>query len=99
MKKYNIFEYLVFDKDKEIEEIIYEDEKIKVIRTASFGQSTSYYDQEDLEIVKIEEGEAVLDLEGKEVNLKKGDILAIKPHKIHRVVKQNKVVWLCIFVK
>lgn len=99
MTIYNIFEDLEFSPDREIEEIIFENEKIRLIRTASLGQATDYYDQEELEIVKIEKGRATLEIEGNLVELKEGDILPIPPHQVHRVVSQDKTIWLCIFVK
>lgn len=99
MAVYNIFENLEFSKDREIEELIFENDKIRLIRTASLGQSTDYYDQEELEIVKIERGSASLEIEGEIVDLKEGDILPINPHQVHRVLRQDKAVWLCIFVK
>lgn len=99
MTIYNIFEDLEFSPDREIEEIIFENDKIKVIRTASLGQATDYYDQEELEIVKIEKGRATLEIEENLVELKEGDILEIPPHHVHRVVSQDKTIWLCIFVK
>lgn len=91
MKMYNIFDKLVFFKDREIEETIFENEKIRLVRTASLGQSTDYYDQEELEIVKIEEGSARLEIEGEIVDLKKGDILEIYPHQIHKIISQEKM--------
>lgn len=99
MTIYNIFEDLEFSPDREIEEIIFENDKIRLIRTASLGQATDYYDQDQLEIVKIEKGRATLEIEGKILELKEGDILPIPPHQVHRVVSQDKTIWLCIFVK
>ena len=99
MEIYNIFDKLEFSEDEEIEEMIFENEKIKVIRITSLNQATGYYDQNELEIVKIEEGKATLEIDGKLVKLKKGDILPINPHQIHRVIKQDHAVWLCIFLK
>lgn len=99
MEIYNIFDKLEFSEDEEIEEIIFENEKIKVVRITSLNQATGYYDQNELEIVKIEEGKATLEIDGKLVKLKKGDILPIKPHQIHRVIKQDKTIWLGIFIK
>lgn len=96
---YNIYENLNFDPEREVEETIFENEKIKIIRTLSLDQTTGYYDQEDLELVKIVEGEAVIEVEGEDIRLKKGDILPINPHEVHRLVYQNHVIWLCIFVK
>ncbi|WP_276887262.1 cupin domain-containing protein [Anaerococcus lactolyticus] len=99
MKIYNIFDKLEFSEDREIEEIIFENEKIKMIRISSLNQVTDFYDQDQLEIVKIVRGRAKLEIEGELVNLKEGDILPIHPHQVHRVISQDKTVWLCIFVK
>ena len=99
MKIYNIYENINFDKDKEIEDLIFENDKIKILRTSSLDQVTDYYDQKELEIVKIVEGSAILEIEGEEIKLKKGDILPIPPHQVHKVTYQDHVVWLCIFVK
>lgn len=99
MTIYNIFKDLEFSPDREIEEIIFENNKIRLIRTASLGQATDYYNQDQLEIVKIEKGRATLEIEGKILELKEGDILPIPPHQVHRVVSQDKTIWLCIFIK
>ena len=99
MEIYNIFDKVEFSENEEIEETIFENEKIKVIRITSLNQVTDYYDQNELEIVKIEEGKATLEIDGEIINLKKGDILPIKPHQIHRVIRQDHTVWLCIFLK
>lgn len=99
MKIYNIFDKVEFSENEEIEETIFENEKIKVIRITSLNQVTDYYDQNELEIVKIEEGKATLEIDGEIINLKKGDILPINSHQIHRVIRQDHAVWLCIFLK
>ncbi|WP_296112625.1 AraC family ligand binding domain-containing protein [uncultured Anaerococcus sp.] len=99
MTPYNIFKNLEFSPDREIEEIIFENEKISLVRISSLDQATAYYDQDDLEIVKIERGSASLEIEGEIVDLKEGDILPINPHQVHRVLRQDRAVWLCIFVK
>lgn len=99
MEIYNIFDKVEFSENEEIEETIFENEKIKVIRITSLNQVTDYYDQNELEIVKIEEGKATLEIDGEIINLKKGDILPINPHQIHRVIRQDHAVWLCIFLK
>lgn len=99
MTIYNIFEDLEFSPDREIEEIIFENDKIRLIRTVSLGQATGYYDQDQLEIVKIEKGRAKLEIEGEILELKEGDILPILLHQVHRILSQDKTIWLCIFVK
>ena len=99
MDIYNIFSKLEFSPDREIEDLIFENEKIRIVRTASLNQATDYYDQEELEIVKLEDGWARLEIEREIVELIKGDILPIHPHQVHRVIDQGKTLWLCIFVK
>lgn len=99
MKIYNIFDKLEFSEDRELEEIIFENDQVKIIRIISLNQATDFYDQDQLEIVKIVRGRAKLEIEGELVNLKEGDILPIHPHQVHRVISQDKTVWLCIFVK
>lgn len=99
MKIYNIFDNLVFSKEREIEEIIFENDQVKIIRICSLDQETDFYNQDQLEIVKIVKGRARLEIEGEILDLKEGDILPIQPHQIHKVLSQDKAVWLCIFLK
>ncbi|VYU21712.1 cupin domain-containing protein [Peptoniphilus gorbachii] len=101
MKKlYNVFKNIKFSCEREIEEKIYEDESLKIIRTMSLNQVTDFYDQEELEIVFLLGGKAQIEYEdGRIIKLQKGDTLEIKPHEIHRVSWQEKAVWLCIFKK
>lgn len=99
-KLYNIFKNIRFSSEEEIEEKIYEDEGIKVIRTMSLNQVTGFYDQEELEIVFLLRGKAQIEYEdGRRLDLGEGDSLVISPHEIHRVSWQEKAVWLCIFKK
>lgn len=97
---YNIFKNIRFSSEDEVEEKIYEDEGIKVIRTMSLDQVTGFYDQDELEIVFLLKGKAQIEYEdGRRLDLREGDSLVIRPHEIHRVSWQEKAVWLCIFKK
>lgn len=96
---YNIFEGLTFYPEKEIEDIIFEDKKIRITRIMSLDQETPEIDQDELEIVMLLEGEAKILLDENIINLKRGDILEIPPHKIHKVTWQDHALWLCIFTK
>lgn len=97
---YNVFKNIKFSSDGEIEEKIYEDESLKIIRTMSLDQVTDFYDQEELEIVFLLGGVAEIEYDdGRTISLEKGDTLEIKPHEIHRVKSQEKAIWLCIFKK
>lgn len=97
---YNVFKNIKFSKDGEIEEKIYEDEGIKVIRTMSLDQVTGFYDQDELEIVFLLKGKSQIEYEdGRRLDLGEGDSLVIRPHEIHKVSWQEKAVWICIFKK
>lgn len=97
---YNVFKNIKFSEEREIEEKIYEDESLKIIRTMSLNQVTGFYDQEELEIVFLLGGLAEIEYDnGRIISLEKGDTLEIRPHEIHRVSLQEKAVWLCIFKK
>lgn len=97
---YNVFKNIKFSKDREIEEKIYEDESLKIIRTMSLNQVTGFYDQEELEIVFLLRGKAQIEYDdGSIISLEKGDTLEIRPHQIHRVRSQDRAIWLCVFKK
>lgn len=97
---YNVFKNIKFSEEREIEEKIYEDESLKIIKTMSLNQVTGFYDQEELEIVFLLRGKAQIEYDnGRIISLEKGDTLEIKPHEIHRVSWQEEAVWLCIFKK
>lgn len=99
-KLYNIFKNIRFSSEEEIEEKIYEDDSLKIIRTMSLNQVTDFYDQEEVEIVFLLRGKAQIEYEdGRRLDLGQGDSLVIRPHEVHRVSWQEKAVWLCIFKK
>lgn len=95
---YNVFKNIKFSEENEVEELIYEDEILKIIRTMSLNQVTDYYNQDELEIVILLKGVAEIEYDsGDVIELNEGDVLEIKPHEVHRVKSQEKAVWLCIF--
>lgn len=97
---YNVFKNIKFSEEREIEEKIYEDESLKIIRTMSLNQVTGFYDQDELEIVILLGGKAQIEYEdGRRLDLREGDSLVIEPHEVHRVSWQEEAVWLCIFKK
>lgn len=97
---YNVFKNVKFSSDGEIEEKVYEDDTLRIIRTMSLNQATGFYDQDELEIVILLGGVAEIEYDnGRIISLEKGDTLEIKPHEIHRVKSQDKAIWLCIFKK
>lgn len=97
---FNIYKNIKFSEDRELEEIIYEDRDIKILRTMSLNQVTQVYDQKEIELVFLISGSAKIKfIKGKILELEEGDFLEIKAHEKHQVVFQNKAVWICIFRK
>ena len=60
MKRFNIFENVHFSEDKEIEEIIFENQNIKALRIVSLNQKTDFMKEENLELVLVARGKAKL---------------------------------------
>ena len=72
MKRFNIFENVHFSEDKEIEEIIFENQNIKAIRIVSLNQKTDFMKEENLELVLVARGKAKL-LINDEIDIKMTD--------------------------
>ena len=99
MKRFNIFENVHFSEDKEIEEIIFENQNIKAIRIVSLNQKTDFMKEENLELVLVARGKAKLLINDEIINLKEGDFLEIPAHTSHKINEQENVIWYCIFSK
>lgn len=96
----NLYNRIIYDKNKEISETLFENRKILVERILSSGQISDIYDQEEDEWVILLEGESIIEMEGKEIKLKKGDHLYIEAHKKHKVAYTSEnCLWLCVFIK
>ena len=99
----NIFGNL-FKSEDEIIEILLKNDKIKIERIISLGQTTpesQWYNQENEEWVILLSGSAGLRFDGLEevIELKPGDYLNIPAHKKHRVEwtgKDTETVWLAV---
>lgn len=99
MEVFNLLENLEFSSDEEVEEIIYEDEKMRVLRTMSLDQETDYMTQEDDELVILMAGEGSIQTDDKIIKMKASDFLYIPHGKSHKVIDQDKAVWFCVFIK
>lgn len=103
MKKLNIFENVVIDKQNEEFLEIVKNDKLTVERIVSNAQKSPdgfWYDQDKNEFVMVLQGCAVLEFEDKEVELNKGDYLTIEAHRKHRVKytsEKEPTIWLAIF--
>ncbi len=88
MEKYNVFEELPVNKNEELFFEIFKNEKIKIEKIVSNGQTSPdnfWYEQKENEFVLVLEGFAIVEFEDFEIELKKGDCLNIKAMQKHRV--------------
>ena len=103
MKKYNIFEEIIIDKNEEKFFEIFKNETIKIEKIVSNGQTSPqnfWYEQEENEFVSVLEGFAILQFEAKDIELKKGDCLNIKAKQKHRVKftsLDEPTIWFAVF--
>ena len=103
MKKNNILdvEQLDFSSNKELTDLLLEKDTIRIERIVSYGQTTSWYDQTENEIVFLLQGMAELEYaNGATEKLQQGDWVNIPAHTKHRVsyTSENpKCIWLAIF--
>ncbi len=103
MQKYNIFEQIIVDKSEENFFEIFKNEKIKIEKIVSNGQTSPenfWYEQEENEFVLLLEGFAIVEFEDFEMELKKGDCLNIKVMQKHRVKftsLNETTVWFAVF--
>ena len=103
MQKYNIFEQIIVDKSEENFFEIFKNEKIKIEKIVSNGQTSPenfWYEQEENEFVLLLEGFAIVEFEDFEMELKKGDCLNIKAMQKHRVKftsLNEPTIWFAVF--
>lgn len=79
-------------------EVLYNRE-IKVDRISSFSNTTGYMSDNRNEMVYLLEGAAILEVDGKDITLKKDDNFLINKNTVHRVKYTSAdCKWLCIFI-
>ena len=99
MEVFNLLENLEFSSDEEVEEIIYEDEKMRVLRTMSLDQETDYMTQDEDELVILVAGEGSIQTKDRIIKMKASDCIYIPYGQSHKVVDQDKAVLFCVFIK
>ncbi len=99
----NIFDKINVDKINEEFIEILRDTNIRIERIVSNGQISEdgfWYEQDENEFVLLQEGEAILEFEDRDVSLKKGDFIDIKSRQKHRIKYTSlsePTIWLVIF--
>ena len=103
MKKYNIFEQIIVNKNEEKFFEVFKNETIKVEKIVSNGQKSPenfWYEQEKSEFILLLEGFAILEFENRVVELKKGDCLNIEAYQKHKVKftsLDEPTIWFAVF--
>ncbi len=77
-----------------------EHKNVKIIRIVSSDQVEPLtYNQDEDEWVAVLEGEAVLQIDGEGITLRRGDTLLIPAHTPHTIVQTQKdTVWLAVHI-
>ncbi len=93
----NLYDYTVPESGESFNEL-FSASKAKIVRIVSSDTppDTLYLQEED-EWVVLLEGEATLEIEGKQMVLRRGDTLFIPANTPHRVLKtQHGTLWLAV---
>ena len=99
MEVFNLFDQIKFSDLEEVEEGIFENDKVRVLRTMSLNQVTDFMVQDEDEVVILMDGLASIATESEIVRMKKGEFLFIPKGLRHKVIDQDKALWFCAFVK
>ena len=73
--------------------------RVEKITTPASSTPSQVYDQNEGEFVMLVDGYAELELQKKTVTMGKGDYINIPPHSKHRILRNDKTIWLCVFYK
>jgi len=101
--KNNIFENIIIDKNQEQFFELLKNDNIRIEKIVSNGQSSPinfWYKQKENEFVLLLKGNAILEYEDKDIELKEGDYINIKAFTKHRVKYTNEdepTIWLAVF--
>lgn len=96
----NLLEDLNFDENYIIKDTIVRNEKFDIHRIQSKNETSGPYNQDFDEFVVIIKGEAMLNVEGKDVRLKEMDTYFIPQNVVHEVKStSDECVWLCFAIK
>lgn len=99
MEVFNLFDRIKFSDLEEVEEGIFENDRVRALRTMSLNQVTDFMVQDEDEFVILMDGFASIETESEVVRMKKGEFLFIPKGLRHRVIDQDKAIWFCLFVK
>lgn len=99
MEVFNLFDRIKFSDLEEVEEGVFENDRVRTLRTMSLNQVTDFMVQDEDEFVILMKGLASIETEDEIVRMKRGDFLFIPKGLRHRVIDQDKAIWFCLFIK
>ena len=96
----NLLEDLNFDENHIIKDTIVRNEKFDIHRIRSKNETSGPYNQDFDEFVVVIQGDAMLNVEGKDARLKEMDTYFIPKNVVHEVKNtSDECVWLCFTIK
>ncbi|MGM0518759.1 MAG: cupin domain-containing protein [Campylobacterota bacterium] len=103
MEQFNFLKDIPLSSNSELFETIVKNEKVKIERIISYGQTSPkdfWYDQKEDEFVLIIVGSATIQYDdGSRYHLHEGDSLYIKAYQKHKVTyTQNPTIWLAVWL-
>ncbi len=103
MELKNIFSNVAEAGEEEQFTVLGKSPNCRIERIVSSGYSSPegfWYDQEYDEFILLMQGEATLEFEAKQIDMKAGDYLIVPKNCKHRIAKSSldpACVWLCVF--
>ncbi|MDO5718981.1 MAG: cupin domain-containing protein [Tissierellia bacterium] len=96
----NFFENTKFLPSDEEIKIVFENDEIRIERICSNNCPSGPYFQDNDEWVMILDGEAILEMNGENIDLSKGDSIFIPRKTVHSVLGTSKnCIWIAIHIK
>lgn len=97
----NILQLPGLSLDQELVHELLAQDKVRVERIVSSGQTTDWLDQCEAEWVVLISGQATIEYQdGRLCNMQAGDYVYLAPHEVHRVAytsSEPMCIWLCFF--
>jgi len=95
----NLFDYTLPETGESFIPLL-ENDRVKILRIVSSATpEDTLYEQEEDEWVAVLEGSATLEMEGKALELKRGDTLFIPAHTPHRVLRTEEgTLWIAVHI-
>ncbi|WP_457614099.1 cupin domain-containing protein [Methanopyrus sp.] len=75
---------------------LYSDDKISVAEVSVRGEGEEHYHRRTFEVYYVIDGRGKVVLNGRPVDIRRGDVVAIEPGTRHKVIGNLKILAVCI---